>query len=91
MFKAPVVGLETIIFSYGQPKDAAAFIKSNKVLSRYVGVNFKFGGPMDARAIISVMDPDLKLPEDPDGTVGKLAFLKWETKFNAISKNNLTW
>ena len=27
MFKSPTVGMETIVFSYGQPKDAAAFIK----------------------------------------------------------------
>ena len=27
MFKATTVGLETAIFSYGQPKDAARFIK----------------------------------------------------------------
>ena len=86
MFKAPTVSLETIVFSYRQPKDAAVFIESNEVMSRYVGVNFKVGLPMAVRAIISVTDPDLKLLEDPDDTAGKLDFLKWETEFNAISK-----
>ena len=75
MFKAPMVELDTIIFSYGHPKDAAAFIKSNKMLSRYVGVNFKVRGPMANRAILSVIDPYLKLPEDPDDTAGKLLSL----------------
>ena len=62
MFKAPTVGLDTIVFSYVQPMDAATFIKSNKALYRYVGVNFMVGGPMATRSILSVTDPDLKLP-----------------------------
>ena len=41
--------------------DSAAFIKSNEALSRYVGVNFKVGGPMDAGAILSIKEPYLKL------------------------------
>ena len=65
MFKAPTVGLETIIFSYRHPKDAAAFIKSNLVLYRYVSINFKFGGTVAARVILSGTDPYLKLLEDP--------------------------
>ena len=91
MFKAPMVELDTIIFSYGHPKDAAAFIKSNKMLSRYVGVNFKVRGPMAASSIVSANETDLRLPEDPDDTAGKLDFLKWETEFNAISKKKLAW
>ena len=76
MFKGPTVDLQTILFSYGQTKDAVAFIKPNEVLSRYVGVNFKVGGTMDVRAILSVNELDLKLPEDPDNTAGKVAFIK---------------
>ena len=86
MFKYPIVGLDTIVLSYGQPKDAAALIKSNEALSRYVGVNFKAGVPKDTRAILSVTDSDLKLPEYPDDIAGKFDFLKWETEINAISK-----
>ena len=41
VLKALTVGLETIIFSYGHPKDVAAFIKLNKALSRYSGIEFK--------------------------------------------------
>ena len=91
MFKSPTVGLETIVFSYGKLKDAAAFIKSNEVLSRYIGVNFKVRGPISAKAILSVTEPYLKLPEDPDDTAVKVDFLKWETDFSAISKNKLIW
>ena len=79
MFKAPTVGLETIVFGYRKPKDAVSFIKSNESLSRYVGVNFKVGGPMAARSILSVMEPDLRLPEEPYDTAGKVAFFKRET------------
>ena len=79
MFKALTVGIETIVFSYNHLKDTAAFIKSNESMSRYVGVNFKVGGPMCARAILYVMEPDLKLPEEPGDTASKVAFLKWET------------
>ena len=75
VFKATTVGLETIVLSYTQLKDAAAFIKSNEALSRYVGVKFKVGGPMSARAIISFTETYLKLTEYPDDTVGKVAFL----------------
>ena len=90
-FKAPTVGLETIFFSYGQPKDAASLIKSTEALYIYAGVNFNVRGPMATRDILSVMEPYLKLPEDPDDTMGKVALLKWETEFNAISKKKLTW
>ena len=45
---------------------------------------------MDARAILSIMDLDLKLTEDPNDTAGKFTFLKWKTELNAISKNKLT-
>ena len=76
MFRAHKVGLETIVFSYRQPKDADAFIKSNEMLYRYVGVNFKVGGPMAMRDILSITEPDLKLPEDPNDTTGKVSFLK---------------
>ena len=76
MFKAPTLVLETIILSYRQQKDAAAFINLNKAMYRYVGLNFKVGGPMSARAILSVTEPDLKLPGDPDDTTGKVSFLK---------------
>ena len=91
MFKYRTVGLETIFFSYGQPKDAAALIKSNKFLSRYAGVKFKVGGPMVVRSILPGTEPDFKLPEDPDDTVGKVALLKWETELNVISKKKLIW
>ena len=77
MFKATTVGLETIVFSYGLPKDADTFIKRKEALYRYIGVNFKVGGEMAARAIISITDPYLKLPEYPDDTAGKVSFLKW--------------
>ena len=43
MFKAPTIGIEATVFSYRQPKDAAAFIKSNEALIRYVGIKFKVG------------------------------------------------
>ena len=75
MFKAPMVGMEIIVFSYGKPKDSASFIKSNKVLYIYLSINFKAGVPMAVRDIISVRDPDLTLPEDPDDTVGKVTLL----------------
>ena len=70
MFKYPTVGLDTIVFSYGQPKDAGALIKSNKALTRYVSVNFKVGGPMATRSILSITETYLKLPEDTDNTTG---------------------
>ena len=60
------------------------------MLSRYVGVNFKVGGTMDVRAILSVTEIYLRLPEDFNDTEGKFYFLKWETEFKAISKNKLT-
>ena len=37
------------------------FVKSNEVMSRYVGVNFKVRVPMAAGAIISFKEPYLKL------------------------------
>ena len=77
MFKAPTVSLENAAFSYGQPKGSATFIKSNEALSRYVRVNFKVGGTMSARGILSVKKPYFKLPEDPDDSAGNVAFLKW--------------
>ena len=86
MFKYLTVGLETIVFSFRQPQDAVAFIKSNESLSRYGGTNFKVRRPIDVRAILSTKESDLKLLGDPDDTVGKVAFLKWETEFNVISK-----
>ena len=89
--KAPTVGLKTIVFSSRKPKDYAAVIKSNKALSRYIGVNFKVRRPMSTRGILSVTDPDLKLPEDLNNTTGKVALLEWKTEFNTISKNKLTW
>ena len=46
---------------------------------------------MDVRAILSVNELDFKLPEDPDNTAGKVAFIKWQTEFKAISKNKLKW
>ena len=60
-FKSTTVVLETIIFSYGHLKYASAFIKSNKALSRYFGVNFKVRGLMYVRFILSVTETDLKL------------------------------
>ena len=77
MIKAPTVNADTIIFSYGQPKDAATFVKSNKALSRYVGVNFQVGGPMESRNVISITDPYLKLAVDPNDTPENVSFLKW--------------
>ena len=77
MFKYPIVGLDTIVLSYGQPKDAAALIKSNEALSRYVGIIFKDGGPMATRNILSVEDTGLNLSEGPDDTAGKVSFLEW--------------
>ena len=62
MFKVPTVVLDTIIFSYGQPKDSAPFIKSNEALSRCVGINFKVGGPIAVMDILLVTDPYLRLP-----------------------------
>ena len=91
MFKYLTVGLETIVFSYGQLKDAAVFIKSNEAMSRYVGINSKSVVTMAARVVPSFTELDLKLPEDPDDTAGNFAFLKLETDFTAISKNKLTW
>ena len=38
---------------------------------------------MAMRVIISVTEPALKLPEGPNDTSGKVAFLKWESEFNA--------
>ena len=90
MFKAPTVGVETIISSYGKPKDSATFFKSNEALSRYSGINLMLRGPMAVRAILSVTEIYLRLPEDFDNTEGKVYFLKWETEFKAISKNKLT-
>ena len=46
---------------------------------------------MSARDILSAEELYLKLPEEPDDTAGKVAFLKRETEFNAISNNKLTW
>ena len=61
------------------------------MLSIYVGINLKVRGSMDERSILYITDTDLKSPKDPDDTAGKVAFLKWETEFNDISRNKLTW
>ena len=91
VFKALTVGIETILFSYGQHKDTATFIKLNEAMSRYAGVNFKSVGPMAVRAIISATDPYLKLPEDPKDNTGEFSSIKWETELKEILKNKLTW
>ena len=77
VFKAPTVGLETIFSIYEQPKDAAALFKSNEALSIYVNIIFKDGGPMATGDILSVVETGLNLPEEPDDTTGKVAFLEW--------------
>ena len=76
MFKDPMIGIETIVFSYWQTKDTGAFINPNKLLSRYFGLKFKDWGHVAARFILSIDDPDWKIPEDTDDTAGKVAFLK---------------
>ena len=91
MFKAPMIGLETIVFSYRQTEDAAEFVKSNEALYRYVGVNLRVGGTIATREILSIEEPYLRLLKELDDTARKVAFLKLETEFKAIPKKNLTW
>ena len=45
---------------------------------------------MDKRVILFFTELDLKLPEDPNDTAGKVSFLKWEIGFNAIFEKKLT-
>ena len=70
LFKALTIGIDIIVLSYGKPNNAAAFIKPNKALSRYIGLNFKVGGPMETRAIPYVEETYLKLPKYPNDTAG---------------------
>ena len=77
MSKALTLGLKKIFFSYGQPKDAAIFIKSKKAFSGFFNVNLKVGVPMAARAILSVTGTDLKVPEYPNDKADKCFPLKW--------------
>ena len=75
IFKPPKIGLETIVFSYGQPKDAVAFIKWNKALYKYGSIKFIVIGTTAVRDVISFKEPYLKLTKDPGDTTGKVAFL----------------
>ena len=94
VFKAPMSGLETVIFDYGLPKHTTNFTNAIKELSRHVAVNFKYAGLSMARAMTTLEKPDLDLLVDlPDTpTPSAMQLFMWQRLYQSreIPKRDFT-
>ena len=91
IFKAPMLGLESVVFDYGvKGCNPAIFNKNNKNFLEYVRVNYKVDGPMVAQALCNLRAPVIESPLSPSNK-GDAAILKRKLKFEAAHKKQLAW
>ena len=80
-FKAPMPGLETMVFKQGDAADAAAFEDVKKTLAKYAGTNFGVGSNMAQVAIDELTEP----------TLVDLIPPKWEYELDGYFKDKRVW
>lgn len=64
-FKAPTPGLEHLVFTVGDAKDAANYDDVRKAVANYAGINFNSCAAQARQAIESVTNPVFVKPPEP--------------------------
>ena len=90
-YKAPTVGLESVVFKMGTVQDAADFEDHKKDLGRYIAVNFKEGGSLLQQAMENMVAPTFTPPTDPIDPTNVVQVKKWEREYDAFTKKEAAW
>jgi hypothetical protein len=90
-YKAPIAGLENVVFKMGTVQDAADFEEHKKDLGRHVAINFKEGGSMLQQAMEAMVTPTLTALADPIDPTNVVQVKKWERKYDTFTKKQAAW
>ena len=92
IFKAPTLGLESVIFDYGvKGCIPTVFNINNDKLLRHVGANYKVDGPMAAQALCNLKAPIIDSPASPSNKNDGVTSFEWKLNFEAAHKKWLAW
>ena len=64
-FKAQKTGMEDKVLDFGKHKYVSDFAKNCKAISKYIALNYNYGGPKMAMATKKMEKPTIDVPEVP--------------------------
>ena len=91
IYKAPTVGLNSMVFKVDHVMDAVDFADNKTALERYCAVNCKIGGALIQKASKDMSSPTFTPQTDPETGASMVKIKKWKMEYDAYDKGLNAW